>query len=43
MSNYHVVYATYKKAHAQAAAAKYDNAQLWYTPHSGWEVRIPVS
>jgi hypothetical protein len=39
---YHVVYATYRKRHAEAAKARYANAYLWYTPHSGWQVRVPV-
>ncbi len=39
---YHVVYATYRKRHAEAAVAHHTNAYLRYTPHSGWEVRVPV-
>jgi hypothetical protein len=42
MTNYHVVYATYRRAHAEEKAARYPNSVLRYTPHSGWEVRIPV-
>ena len=42
MSNYHVVYATYRRRHAEAAQARYANSYLYYTPHSGWEVRVPL-
>ena len=46
MRNYTVVLATFRKSSAQEAMVKYmakyaaENLFLWYTPHSGWEIRI---
>jgi hypothetical protein len=42
MRNYTVVHATFRKSGAQEAMVKYANQNpvLWYTPHSGWEIRI---
>jgi len=42
MTNYHVTYATYRQHTARAVAARFPNAELRYTAHSGWEVRIPA-
>jgi len=40
MTNYHVIYATYRQRDAQRVAGRYEHAELTYTPHSGWEVRV---
>lgn len=36
---YTVVYASFKRKYAEIIA-KQLGGTLWYTPHSGWEVRV---
>jgi hypothetical protein len=42
MKDYKVIHATFRKSGAEEAMVNYShlNPILWYTPHSGWEVRI---